>query len=323
MNRNLARVARLIPAGGVRRYRGVMVTDVSTGRLAANVGGVIIPVTYVDPLIVYEGDEVIVDVASAGRGLGEAYVMGRISSISRPPNATVKTVPPGSSTITVTGSDGDDYTAYFVTSYAPVVNDKVTLAWAGSVPTVQGKIGTTPVPVVAPRTPVPPPPPPPTTGKNSYAATDSGTYTPGLAGWERWRGGGGYVHQGGIQYGYYNYGAWFYGGSPKQLAGRTITRISFTLGSRVPVGYYNAAATVHFYAHTSARKPAGDVSRVTSAYNVSIPAGSGMRTFDLPASWGATLLAGGGIAIAGEPYAAFHGRYTQPSSGLITLYWRR
>ncbi len=317
MGRNLAGIARLIPANKAERHRGVIVDD-GNGVLSVNVGGNILPCTFLDPVTLQDGDACNVQIYN-----GEAVVTGRLVDAPRPSSGTVKTVPPSSNTITVTGSDGVDYDAYFVQSYTPTVGHIVALSWSAGNATVTGRYGATPAPQAVKSAPVATAPTAPSTGSNTYAATDSGTWTPGLGLWDHWRGGGGHVYQGGSAYGYANYGAWFYGGSPGQLKGRTITGINFTLGSRFAVGNYNSPVVVHFYLHTSARKPGGDVSRTSGPFNVTIPAGSGIRTFGLPASWGTTLLNGGGIAIAGEDYAGFNGRFSQPASGTLKLYWSR
>lgn len=329
----LARIAAKQKVPSVTRYRGMMVVDPETGNLACNIQGVVLPVTYFDPLVLDVGDAVVVDLVGGARGQKEAIVTGRLHTTYRESTAKVTVVPPSSQTITIT-IGANTYLASFVSSYTPVVNDVVSITWNRGIPTVVGKYGTsyTPPPPYVNSTPKPkpitttvkPPPPPPSTGANTYSATQSGTYTPGLGGWDRWRGGGGYVHQGGLAWGGFgNNGAWFYNGGPRQLLGRTITKIEFTIGSRVPVGYYNSAVVVHLYAHTSRTRPAGDVSRVLGPFNVTIPAGSGQRVISLPLSWAATILNGGGVAMTGEQYAAFHGRNTQPASGKLKLYWRR
>jgi hypothetical protein len=124
-------------------------------------------------------------------------------------------------------------------------------------------------------------------------------------------------------YGETVHAAFWYAGSPKQLAGRTITRVVFTLGARLPAGNYNTAATIYFYTHNSTRRPAGDITLGGTAYAVTIPAGSGRRTFSLPTAFGAALQAGGGIAISGGDYSGYNGRQADAESGKITLYWTR
>jgi hypothetical protein len=292
----------------------------TNGDLGVNVWGNVLPARYADPLVVNVGDTVVVDLMAGPTGQSEAVVSGKLTPAPRPGTGKVTTVPPSSPTITVTGTDGIGYTAYFVGSYTPTVNDNVILAWNAATPTVTGKVGATATPP-APAQPVPPPPPPPQTGTSTYQATDSDTIWPS-GGWGSWAGGGSNVYEGGASYGGPVYGAWFYSGSPAELAGRTITRIRFNTGQRRNVGSYNTAANVNFYAHTSPNKPAGDVTRAVGPNAVTIAPGFN-GTIDLPLTFAATLQAGGGISIAGEPYAGFNGRNTQPDSGLLTIDWTR
>jgi hypothetical protein len=122
-------------------------------------------------------------------------------------------------------------------------------------------------------------------------------------------------------------GAFFYAGSPTELAGRTITRVQCRMGARLSVGASNTGVNVNFYTHTSANKPGGDVTRTTGPTTILFPAGwnpgPGDGWFDLPTTFGAALLAGGGLAIAGDPYAGFAGRLQDPAAGQIKLDWSR
>lgn len=320
---SFAPLVRNIPAAAFNRFKGVMVLD-ATGALAVNVNGNILPASYSDPVVVAVGDAVVVDIVTTARGQSEAVVTGRLTLTPRPATGTVTTVPVGSQTISVTGADSVVYGATFVSSYTPTVNDIVILAWNASAPTVTGKVGTTgtpppppPPPVVVP---VIPPPAPPQTGVSTYPATDSSSY--GTYGWDSYAGGGGNIYAG-TTYGAVN-GAWFYGGSPQALAGRTITRVRFTLANRRAAGNYNSAVNIVFQLHTSARRPAGNVTGTGSTYTVNIRAGWTTATFDLPAAWGAGILAGDGItATTASDYAGFDGRLTNPSSGKIALTWSR
>ncbi len=308
------------PAGSVVTYPATVVKD-TAGNLLVNVNGSVIPARWADPLVVSVGDPVTVAITAGPNGLGDAVVTGRITMKPRPGTGTVKTVPPSSSTITVTGADVTDYTATFVASYTPAVNDNVILAWNANTPTVTGKVGTVAAPPPPP-SPVAPPPGPPATGTSTYTAQDSATWVPGLGVWDAWARQGGRLYQGSNS-GYTTYGAWFYAGSPGELAGRAVTRIQFTLGTRLAVGSYNAPITLHLYTHTSANRPGGDVTRVTGPYDVVIQPGAGQQTFDLPTSFATDLLNGGGISIAGDPYAGFNGRLQEPASGLLQIGWTR
>lgn len=313
---DLRAVEQLLPDRNTTTYQGTMVNV--GGVLQVNVNGNFIPARYSDPLVLAAGDPVLVDISSSRAGQGTAFVRNRLTATPRPGQGKVLTVPASSPTITVTGSDGVVYSATFVASYTPVVGDSVILSWNAAVPSVIGKITTTAAP---------PPPPPPvqapptaaTTGSTPYPAASSGTWVPSNGVWDSHAGGGSNVYQG--TYGVTTYGAWFYAGSTAQQAGKTITRIRFVLGARRPVGNNNQPAMVHFYAHTSANKPGGDVARTVGPYDVVAQPGQGPTQYDLPLSFAAVLQAGGGIAIAGEPYAGFLGVQAHPESGLLTLDW--
>jgi hypothetical protein len=256
-------------------------------------------------------------------GTGDAVVTGRVTLQPRPAEGIVKTVPPSSPTITVTGTDGIDYTAKFAASYTPTVNDNVLLAWNAALPYVTGKVGV----VAAPNAPstggVAPPAGQAASGQTPFPAQDSATWVPTLGLWDKWSRQGGRVYQGSSG-GNSTYGSWFYAGSLTQLAGRTWTRIQFTLGSRDPAaGAYSSPAVVHFYAHTSPNRPGGDVTRATGPFDVVIQPNEGQQTIDLPTSFAGALAGGGGISIAGDPYAGFAGYLQEAASGLLLIDWSR
>lgn len=251
-------------------------------------------------------------------------VLGRVG-VDGPREATVTTVPGGSDTITVTAG-GTDYTATFLTSYTPAVGDRVRLFWQGPDVTAIGKVGVSPTPP-APIGGTTPPPPAKTSDTFSAPASDSSTYWSG-GGWDSISGGGGMVYQGTV-YGTSNAvaGSWFYGNTMAELAGATITRVQFRVPRRRSVGSYNNALDLHLYAHTSPSRPGGDVTRVTGPQNVTIPAGWNPGPdegwVDLPLSFAPTLIGGGGISIAGDPYMGFYGRPSDSASGQLKLDWSR
>lgn len=320
---NLRNAEASISERKVTTYQGVVVE--AGGSLAVNVNGKVIPARWADPLVVVAGDPVIVDITSSRRGQGEAIVRHRVAAGPRPGTGTVTTVPPSSPTITVTGSDGVAYAATFVASYTPVVGDPVILSWNAAAPSVTGKVSVSTTPENQAAAPVAAAPSV-EYGATPFTATNSGTYTPSLGGWDRWAGGGTRLYQGGSAYGASggNFGAWFYGGSPTQLAGRTITRIQFRIGARLEVGSNNSPITFHFYAHNSSVKPGGDVLRVAGPHEVGIGPHQGPATIDLPVSvFASHLLTGGGIAIAGEPYGGMNGVMQQADSGSLIMDWNR
>lgn len=313
-------VEMLAPEAYVRTYQGVITKNKTTGLFEVNVMGNTIQAKWNDPIVVSEGDTVLVQFGTGRtQALNSATVVGRMTSRARPERGTVSVVPPSSPTVTITGQDGITYSATFVTSYTPVVSDEVRLSWAGSnIPTIIGKIASTSAPPPAPP-PVAPPPPPATTGTSAYWATDSNTYWP-PGGWGSWAGGRGRVYQGNYGSGDV-YGAFFYNGGPTQMSGRTIDNLRITLGNRLAVGSYNSAATIHIYATSNAWRPGGNITTVGGPVNVTAWAGQGYADYNITALAG-HLQAGGGIAIYGSPYAGFMGIPEQPDSGRLTFDWR-
>lgn len=301
------------------RLQGIVVpTTAGATTLSVNVNGNVIPARVIDPLVVAAGDPVAVDFISGPQGQAEAWIVGRLASAPRPPTGTVATVPPSSDTITVTGADGATYTAYFLSSYTPTVGDLVALQWNAGTPTVVGKVGATPAAQTVAA--VAAPPAPASTGTSTYACTDSSTYWPS-GGWDSWAGGNN-VYQG--QYGGQGEltGAWFYGGSPKELNGRTITAIRFTLGARNGAGSSGSPVTVNLHTHTSSSRPDGNVALGSGSATVTAQPWQGATVYSLPTSFATDLLNGGGIALYGDPYAGFNGRNLQPNSGLLSIDWQ-
>lgn len=318
---NLAKLEAQIPRGGLARYRGLMVLD--GGALAVNVNGNILPARYADPVVVAAGDAVVVDMLSGETGQAEAVVTGRLTASPRPGRATVKTVPVGSPTVTVTGTDGVDYTADFVASYTPATGNEVVLAWNAAAPTITGKVGATSAPE-PPTPPIQPPPPPTATGTANYRCVDAATYWSG-GGWDSvTSAAGGRVLQG-IVYGTANQvqGSWFYGGSPKELAGRTVTRARIRLPRRLGIGNFNSPVTIGIQCHGSERRPGGAVAFIGPVHNVPLPGGWGGGDVDVPVSFGEHLLAGGGWGIVGTDYAGFPSRTEDPSTGQAFIDWSR
>lgn len=306
-----------IPAGQTRLRLGVVTTV--GGQRMVNVDGNVLRATWADPMVVDDGDPVEVQLFSAGVGQSRVHVSGRSTAQPRPRTGTVTQVPAGSPTITV-DAGGTAYTAEPVNG-PYTVGDKVHLDWGAGSPRAIGKVETTAAPI-APKAPAPPPPPPRAIkGKTSAAARSSRTYwAPG--GWGSYAGDGGKVYQG-TWAGATVTGAWFYGTPFKVLGGRRITRIQFRTGRHLFVGA-SGPKTFHLYAHTNPSQPGGDTNRVVGPHNISLPQGAAPRWVDLPLSFANTLINGGGIAVAGEPYAAIAGRTaSSPDSGALIIHWER
>ncbi|UVK62558.1 minor tail protein [Arthrobacter phage TaylorSipht] len=309
---DLANFAAAIPAGGVRKYRGIVVTV--DGLRLVNVDGQNLRATWADPIVVDDGDVVDVEIINQGQGQSSAHVPSRRTTQPRPATGTVSAVPSSSPVISITAG-GLTYDAEFVGSY--VVGDKVHLDWGAGRPRVIGKVTTTaaPEPVAVP-TPVQTV----QTGKTSGSAIESGTFW-GPGGWGSWAGGGETVYQGDYGSGPLT-GAWFYGKAFGGVKGKTITKVLFRTGRRRPVGASSSPAVFHFRTHSSSYRPGGNVALGAASHDVTIPAGAAPETIELPVSFGAALVNGGGIAIYGSPYAGMVGRLLQSDSGAVSLYWK-
>lgn len=172
--------------------------------------------------------------------------------------------------------------------------------------------------------PATPPVPPVTIGDGTATLLATASDTWGVGGWGRWatsQRGGEDVYTG-TWSGVTVTGAWFYGAPRPELAGKKFRRVQFYLPKRIAAAGSAGAVTVHFHAHANQTKPATDVNRTTSPFDFTVPAGWAGGYIDLPASFGPVLAAGGGISIAGEPYAGFISRLTNPEAGKTLIDWQ-
>jgi hypothetical protein len=266
------------------------------------------------------GEPVIVGVIVKPDAPGQCLMLGRVGG-PLPIEGIVTAAPAGSDTITVL-ADSVEYTVTFAADLTPTVGDRMRLLWQGGTGTAICKVGVTPTAVVAgPSTA--PPPTAATAGVHTVIATDSGTFSAGF-GWNSYFKQN--VYQGnGATWGAptSNSGAWFYGSGANQINGSTVTGIQFKLPARNSAGTTSASGTVHIYLHNSPSKPGGDVTRVQGPVDVVVAPNSPGGLITLPASWGQTLIDGGGIGITGSPYMGFRGRGEDPESGKLLLTWQR
>lgn len=305
-------------AGTTRRAYGTAYYDGS--KWWARIGDSLLDARWLDPIQPLQGGRIVVDITNDGLGQSSALVLGGYTDQPRPSTGTVADIlPPGPGVqIVVTGDDGVTYTtARFIGTYN--IGDPVYLTWDAATPTVIGKIGAISAPP-----PVAPPVAAPGAGNGQVKRITAASDTWGVGGWGRWatsQRGGEDVYSGTLS-GYTLTGAWFYGAPDPVLAGKTITGIRFYLPARLPgVGSYNAAATIHLYAHDSTGRPGGDVNRVVGPFDVNVIAGFRGGFIDLPLSFANTLANGGGISIAGDPYIGFESRLDNPEAGKILMNW--
>lgn len=280
------------------------------------VGGSVIPVRWAGPVVVEDGDTVLVQIASERGAQATGLVLQRVMETSVPQAGTVKSVPSGSQTITVTALWLGDIACAFVGG-APSVGDTVMLLWQGSTPVAIGKKSTTPT-AGGGRDPggsggggQ--------SGVTTVRAIDSATWDDSRSGWNSYYGAN--VWSG--QWGSYGplHGAYFYGGGAAGLAGRTIAGLRIRLGARRRAGNYNAAASLALATHGSSTRGGAPTATGGSGL-LSIPVNAGPGWYDLPADWGPRVAAGGGIVFTGGDYLGINGIGEDPESGLLEFTWR-
>lgn len=310
-----------IPGGNSRRAYGTAFWD--GARWWAKMGdgqNNMLDARWLDPIQPLQGGKIVVDITKDEYGGSTALVIGGYTDQPRPSTGTVQEIiPAGIATqIVVVSEDGVTYTTErFIGSYSP--GDPVYLTWDAAKPTVIGKIGSS-APPEAPPAEGPAATNPP--GSETLIATASDTWwAPG--GWGSYatsRNGGQDVYTGSWS-GNTVTGAWFYGAPRPAPQGKTISRIRFNLPRRIDAGNHNAQALIHFYAHTNGARPGSDVNRVTGPHDVLVAAKHQGGDIDLPLSFAPVLIAGGGISIAGDPYAGFISRLKDPNSGRLIIDW--
>lgn len=314
-----------IPDRGGRLVYGTAFWDGS--QWWANVGGNLLGARWLDPIVPAQGDKIAVLLSSEGAGQSNALVIGGYTDQPRPSSGTVLTV--GLNEIVVTGSFGGTFTTgRFVNPYVPgdtprytyLPGDPVHLAWDAATPTI---LGITSTPVTVPPAASQPEPfvPGSGTGTNKAPATRTNTFQES-GGWGSHAGSekGGQQLYAGTWAGIAVTAAWFYGDAFTGLKGRTITAIRFWVPGRLNVGA-PGDTTMHLYAHTSKTEPDDDVDRVAGPANFDLTQTQGGHWINLPLSFAPHLIAGGGIALAGEPYIGLTGRLKDPESGRIEMDW--
>jgi hypothetical protein len=301
-----------IPAETTRRTYGTAHWDGT--RWYAKIGTSLLDARWLDPIQPVQGGKIVIDLTRDEFGQSTALVIGGYTDQPRPSTGTVLSV--GVTDVVFTGEDGTVYsTDRFIGSYS--FGDLVFFVWAAGKPVIVGEVPS----IVTVHPAADPVPPGTVSGETALISTASDTWS--INGWGAWAGsiGGGEKVYSGTQ-GLTVTGAWFYGTPRTELAGKTITRIQFNVPPRLPaVGSYNSPVTIHLYAHNSQSRPGGDVSRVVGPHDVVISPGSGGGLIDLPLTFAAALVAGGGISIAGNPYVGFASRLDNPENGKLILNW--
>ena len=318
---NLKHTMAAIPSGNTHRTYGTAYWDGS--RWWAKMGdgpNNMLDARWLDPIQPIQGGKIVVDITKDDYGLSTALVVGGYTDQPRPSTGTITDFLPAgpSNRVVFTGEDGISYTTdRAIGTYD--LGDPVYVTWDAAVPTIIGKIAASLPPAAPPAAVLPPAAQP---GSETLVATASDTWW-GPGGWGSYatsRNGGEDVYTG-TWSGNTVTGAWFYGAARPALQGKTISRIRFKLPARMDAGNHNAPATIHFYAHNNGSRPGSDVNRVTGPHDVLVVAKHQGGDIDLPLSFAPALVGGGGISIAGDPYAGFLSRLDDPESGKLLIEW--
>lgn len=293
--------------------------DAPTQTFYVTSGGTKVTAVWNPDIIPYDGANCVLLLATTGNV--STYFVAFLAGSAAAPGATGKVTAFSAGQPTCTVQVGTiSYTAQRAASYTPTVGDVALLTFAaGQVYAIAPLTVYTPA-IIPPAAGTAPPPPAPVTGNSTIPCQDSGTWTDGYN-WNSYFGqntysGSGYVPR--------STGAYFYNGGTLGLADKTtLTAIRFYLGPRRSSGNYNQAATVHFYTHNAQSRGGGEPTRIDGPFDVSIPAGWGGDWITLPGSFAATLKAGGGVSLAGDPYVGFTGVGENGNAGALSIDWSK
>lgn len=283
-------------------------------------GGQPVNAVWNQALVPYDGANCVLLLASQGNNVGTYFVAFITDSVPNPGiTAKVTAFTAGQPTCTVKIGN-TSYTAQRAASYTPTVGDVAIVFFAAGTAYAVAPLSVYTPPLTTLPAATQPPPGKSGSGNSLITCQDSGTWTD-TYNWNSYFGqntysGSGYVPR--------STGSWFYNGGTLGLADKTtINAIRFFLGPRRNGGAYNSAATVHFYTHNAVSRGAGEPTRIDGPFDVSIPAGWGGDWVALPGSFAATLKAGGGISIAGDPYVGFTGVGENGNAGALSIDWSK
>lgn len=292
-----------------------VIVRADNGTLALSVDGAVQTSRWLQEYTPTYGDKVAFVVTRDALGQASNLVVGRVGEVGaiRPDEGTVTAVGAGSATVT---AGGVSFTVKTVGT-APVVGDLLLLEHRSSAIYAIGKVtATTPVTPSLPTLPLPPPGQP-GAGTMRFPTTDTRTAI-AYGAWSAKDGRS--VIQG--AYNGLNYaGTWFYGTGPSTLTGKTLTDFKVYLPPRLRIGAFDVAATFHLYATYGAVPSTEDPPRIVGPHDITVPPGWAGGWVNVPLTFAAQVIAGGGIGIEGTPYAGFVGRDVDPMSGASEFTW--
>lgn len=292
-----------------------VIVRADNGTLALSVDGAVQASRWLQNYTPTYGDKVAFVVIRDALGQSSNLVVGRLGEAAaiRPDEGTVTAVGSGTATVTAAGATLTVKTV----GTAPVVGDLLLLDHRPTAVYAIGKVTATTA--VTPSLPTMPLPPPgqPGQGVQRFPATDTRTAIKNGA-WSQKDGRS--VIQG--TYGGVSYaGSWFHGTGPASLSGKTLSEFKVYLPARLRIGAFDAAATFHLYATADGVPGATDPVRLIGPHDVTVPPGWAGGWVNVPLTFAAQVVSGGGIGIEGTPYAGFVGRDVDPMSGASEFTW--
>jgi hypothetical protein len=225
----------------------------------------------------------------------------------------------GAGSVTVK-KNGNSYTAHRASSYTPTVGDFCLCfdyegqLYAGFPLAAYSQ----PTPLTVP--PVAPPPAPSPFGNSLIPAQDSGTWTTILGGWNTY-------YEQDVATGSGNIPAstasWFYNGGTLGLANRTITALQMWVPARLVTSQANnsSGVTISIWTHNALSRGTTEPSRIDGPSSFTVYPGWAGGWVPLPLSFAATIQAGGGLSIAGDPYIVLAGVGRSGDSGALLADW--
>ena len=287
------------------------------GRPAVTIEGVQVPATWLDPVSVNYGDNVVVALTRGEAGQSSAIVLGRVTDTPRPTTGTVVSV--GSGQAVVRTAFGNVSATHSWS--APSVGQVVSLMWQDGRPTTVG-----PVTYSAPDAPpgAPPSAPSQQLGQTDGTAVIRPVYS---ASWSTRRSDGRPWTERIVAGGkFQSIGAWGYGSqfaALKAIVGLRVLEASLHFGERTADGGNKAAVTLQGRCHA-----AGSLGRQPTAAGPSLSAtlaqwAPGGQDVTLPAAVAQWLITNGGglLWTGGNVEGGVSDIGTDPDSGRITIKW--
>ena len=306
-----------IMSGSTSLVTGTVTTS-ETGRLIVTHQGVPVVASWLDPVHAAPGDPVLMALIKSETGQSSAIVLGRVTRSPRPSTGKVEYV--SGSTASVVTNAGAVQAVY--AGSAPAVGDQVRLIWHDGRATAVGTVGNDTTQTGGNSPKVSPPAQDvdvPAEGTTVIRAVGCGSWKDTGARWTHdvVQGSGNGVNG--------SYGAWAYGAPLQALKGVTVVRAAIRLPGRSLSGNPSRPVTVSVRCHDQADAIAPP-SAAGPSWTMALPSASYDWPADVfmpPAAAQWMVTNGGGLLINGAALGGVVGIDTDPTSGQLTIDWKR